>query len=181
MKISMVVGLLALNCAGGWAADALTPMNVKPGLWEASMAMTGGPAIPANLPAIPPEALAQMSPQQREQIQSMLKGRGGAPAVTTKFCMTPDQLKQNQPVAPVDSGCSYKVVNSSTSRQQIHLDCKKGSETRTGDVTVERLDSEHMNVTTSLQTAAGEKPMAMKTSLKWLAAACGDVKPAGAR
>jgi hypothetical protein len=155
-------------------------MNVKPGLWEASIAMTGGPAIPANLSAVPPEALARMTPQMREQLQSVLKG-GGAPAVTTKFCMTPDQLKQNQPVAPVDSGCSYKVVNSSAAKQQIHLDCKKGSEARTGDVTVERLDSEHMNVTTSLQTAAGEKPMAVKTSLKWLAAACGDVKPVGAK
>jgi hypothetical protein len=176
MKIPMAVGLITMSCAGLWAADGLVPMDVKPGLWEASMAMPGAAAMPKNLPAIPPEALAKMSPQQREQIQSMMKGAGSG-AISTKFCMTPDQLKRNQPVAPVDTGCTYKVVASSASKQQIHLDCKKGSEARTGDVTVERADSEHMSVTTSVQPAEGQKAVSVKTSMKWLGAACGDVKP----
>ena len=180
MKIAIAVGLVALSCACCWAADSLTPMDVKPGLWQAAVE-TPGLAVPANLPGIPPEALARMTPQQREQIESALKGRGGASAMTTRFCMSPDQVKQSRPVAPVDSSCEYKVVSSSAAKQQLHLDCKKDAEARTGDVTMERVDSEHINMTTTVQTSAAGQPMTVKTSLKWLAADCGAVKPAGAK
>jgi hypothetical protein len=44
-----------------WAADNITPLNVKEGLWEVTVthSMTGMPAMPN----IPPDALAKMPPE----------------------------------------------------------------------------------------------------------------------
>jgi hypothetical protein len=175
IAIGIGLGLVALSCT--WAADKLTPMDVKPGLWEATVERPGAPSVPANLPAIPPAALARMSPQQRAQIEAIVKGRGATSAMTTRFCMSADHLKQGGPVAPVDASCTYKVVGSSAAKQQIRLECKHGAETRSGEVTVDRVDSEHITANTVAKSSASDKPITMKTSLKWLSADCGAVKP----
>ena len=57
------------------AADKLTPLNVKEGLWEITVthSMTGMP----NMPAIPPDALAKLPPEQRARMEAMMKGGSG--------------------------------------------------------------------------------------------------------
>jgi len=180
MKAAMLIGAALLCGASAWAADALTPMDVKPGLWQATVDMPGMPAMP-NMPTIPPETLARMPAQQRAQIEAMMKGRGAGSGMTTNFCMSPDQIKRGGPVGAVDKSCTYNVVSSSASKQQMHMECKQGATTSSGDVTVERADSEHITATAVMKTSASDKPMTVKTALKWLAADCGDVKPAGAK
>ena len=48
-----------------WAAE---PLNVKLGQWETTTTMQL-----SGMPAIPPEALAQMTPQQRQMIEDRMR------------------------------------------------------------------------------------------------------------
>src|SRR5271167_782538 len=55
-----------------WAADNISPLNAKEGLWEVTVthSMSGMPAPPN----IPPDALAKLPPDQRARIEGMMKG-----------------------------------------------------------------------------------------------------------
>lgn len=178
MKRAMLIGLVAFGPIAVRAADSPTPFDAKPGLWEVTTDI-GGRAMP-TIPQIPAETLARLPPQQRAQIEAMMKGRGGT-AGGTKFCMSPDSLKQGAPIGQVDKSCTSKVVSSSATRQQIHLDCVREGVKTTADMTVERVDAEHITANMSMQPSGGAPATTMKASLKWLASDCGDVKPAGAK
>ena len=62
MRTTMWCVLIALCSSSVFAADTIVPPNIKTGLWEITEThtMTGMP----SMPAIPPEALANMSPEQ---------------------------------------------------------------------------------------------------------------------
>src|SRR5215831_17213660 len=66
-----------------WAADPV-PMDVKTGEWETTVTMQmGGLQAAGKMPAIPPEQLSKMPPEQRARIESAMKALGGAPTTTT--------------------------------------------------------------------------------------------------
>jgi hypothetical protein len=85
LKTALFFSAALLCPLSAWAADDIRPFDAKTGLWEttSTMEMPGMPSMPA-MPQIPPEQLAKMSPQQRAQVEAMLKARGGAasPRVT---------------------------------------------------------------------------------------------------
>ena len=105
----------------------------------------------------------------------------------TKSCITREQL--SKPL--FDNGeksCTYKIVTSTSSSQQIHVECAKGNSKTFGDLNLDRVDSEHlkgsMNMKTSADTASGAaagQNMNIRISFinKWISSDCGDVKPSG--
>ena len=76
-----------LFCSTMWAAD-LQALDVKTGQWETTTSgqMTG-------MPAIPPEVLAKLTPEQRAKMESAMGARGAKPIVST-YCLTKDKLEQ---------------------------------------------------------------------------------------
>ncbi len=82
-----LTGLMALACAAAWGAD-IHALDVKPGQWETTTTgqMTG-------IPAIPPEVLNQLTPEQRAKMQSAMGARGAKPMVSTS-CKTKEKLQQ---------------------------------------------------------------------------------------
>ena len=82
-----------------------------------------------------------------------------------------------------NENCTRKVIASSASMQNIHVECTQGKMNMIGDLMVERVDSEHAKGTMTMKSATGDQPMNMKMSFttKWLSADCGDVKPAGGK
>ena len=181
MKITVLVGIAALCPLACWAADEIKPFDAKPGLWETTTTMDM-PGMPA-MPQIPPEALSKMTPEQRAQMEAMMKGRGGAGprTTTTKVCMTKDSLSRGLALAQNEPSCTQKVVSSSSSKQVIHMECSQGQGKSSGDITVERVDAEHAKGTMVMSASEGGRGMNMKMSFntKWLASDCGDVKPFG--
>jgi hypothetical protein len=169
------VGLAALWPLASWAADDITPFEGKTGLWEAATEISGMPAMPA----IPEETLARMPAAQRAQVEAMMKGRGagGGLATTSKVCLTRESFDKSAAFGQTDKSCTYKVVSSSSSTQQIHVECDKANTKTTGDMTIERVDAEHVKGTMSMKSSASPQPMNMKISFTWLSADCGDVKP----
>lgn len=182
MKAAIVTGIALLWSATSWAADAIKPLDVKVGLWEttASTEMAGMPKMQAP-PSIPPEALAKMPPEQRARMEAMLKARsGGGPMVTTtKVCMTRETLSNPMAFGRADKSCTPSVVSSTAARQQIHIECNNEGNKVSGDLTVERVDSEHIKGNMVMKGGAAPRPIDMKMSFetKWVSSDCGSVKP----
>jgi hypothetical protein len=188
MKRILLLSATLLAPLAAWAADDIKPFDGKPGLWEttSTMEMSGMPGIPAGMPQIPPEQLAKMTPQQRAQVEAILKSRmsaaSGAPQTnTTKVCMTADSFKNALDMSQREN-CTSKVTASSSSSQTIHMECTQGKTNMSGDMMVERVDSEHAKGNMVMKTS-GEANVNMNIKMsfttKWLSADCGDVKPLG--
>ncbi len=166
-----------------WAQD-IKPIDVKAGLWETnSTTQISGIAMPA-MPQLTPEQLAQMPPEARARIEGMMKGAAGSPrTTTTKSCITKEQL--SKPMFNSEKSCTYKLANSSSSMQQIHVECATGNTKTVGDLTLQRIDSEHtkgdmtMKASGDGSTKGAPQNMTIKMSMdaKWLGADCGSVEP----
>jgi hypothetical protein len=183
MKPMFPKSLLVLLPLAVWAADNATPLDIKPGLWEnTTKTEMGGRAMPA-MPAIPPEALAQMPPEQRARVEAMMNSRKPGGGMTTKVCMTRDSLANGIRMAQ-QKGCTQKLVSSSSTKMVMHVECTEGANKSSGDVTFERIDSEHTKGNMAMKVSSGgAPPMDMKMVMegKWLSSDCGDVKPVEAK
>lgn len=164
-----LIGLTLLLSTSAWAAD-LWPMDVKTGQWETT---TTGQTT--GMPAIPAEALAQMTPEQRAKFESLMGGRGAKPTVTTS-CKTKEKLAQawNTGQTAMKS-CTMTLTTSSSSKQEVHLECNRDGAKSSGTIKVEALDSEHIRGSFQLTSGAdGTHAINMNYSFtsKWLGAVC---------
>jgi hypothetical protein len=183
MRTKILLGLAVLWPLASWAADSF---DVNPGLWETTTSMSGmvgGSAMPA-MPQIPQSALDRMPPQQRAQMEAMMKGRGaGGPQTTVRSCLTKESLDQGA-LGQADKSCTVKLVSSSSTKQVMHADCTHGNAKTSGDTTIERTDSEHVKGTMAIKSTEGG-PQGMDVtitfSMKWLGEDCGDIKPVVAK
>lgn len=176
MRNVILLGLALLWASASWAADDFRPLNVKPGLWEATMT-----SQVSGLPPIPAEVLARLTPEQRERMEAAMKGRagGGPQSRVTKSCLTPEQL--NKPLTFDDNkntACKSTLIRSSASQQEIRMDCSQGDVRSSGTVHIEAIDSEHVKGTSEVNTSGGDNKMNIQISYaaKWVGADCGDLK-----
>ena len=181
----MILAIAFLSAGASWGADAITPFDVKLGLWEtkASTQMGAMRNMPA-MPSIPPDALANMTPEQRAHVEAMMKARAGGPMVTTtKICITREQLNNPMAFSRPDRTSTPKVVSSSATRQQIHVECTHQGGKVAGDLTVERIDSEHIKGNMAMKGGMEGHPVDIKMTFDttWVASDCGNVKPPNAR
>ena len=192
MRTAIVGGAAALaSLVFQVRADDIKPFDAKPGLWE-EVATTEISGLPP-MPAIPPETLARMSDAQRKQVEAAMAARGGAGSprtTTTKVCVTREQLDKGLAFRGSESdNCSTKVTNTA-GKIQIHQECAPDKDAmnmkRVFDLTIERLDSEHMKGGGTMSMSGGSgaaagRTMDAKFSMtgKWLGSDCGNVKPGG--
>ena len=187
LKVTVVAGIALVWTASSCAAADIKPLDVKPGLWEtkASTEMAGMPKMQAAPPSLPPEVLAKMPPAQRAQIEAMMKTRsGGGPMITaTKVCMTRESLASPTVFSRVEKSCTPRVVSSTGGKQQVHVECNQGGHKVSGDLTVERVDGEHVKGSMVMTSSDASVPLNMKMSFetRWIASDCGNVKPAVAQ
>jgi hypothetical protein len=160
-----------LACASAWGAT----LDVKTGQWETTT--TG---LMTGMPAIPPEALAQMTPEQRAKVQAAMGARGAKPNVSTN-CMTKEKLDQGWNAGQALKACTTTVISASSSKQEIHVECKQDGAKTSGTIKVEALDSEHTRGSIQMTTTSpsdSDRPMNMNYTFtsKWLGAACTEAK-----
>lgn len=164
-----LLGLMLL--AGAACAADFISLNVRPGTWETSMTtqMSG-------LPALPPEVLAKMTPEQKAMMESRLKARESqGPKTTVRTqCIRKEDLTKAMNFTGVSASCKEDVTGSSTSKQEVHFECNSNGMKSVGTVRIETIDPEHVKV--SAEINSGEAPHAMKVSTsgtaKWVADAC---------
>ena len=176
MFARILLGLLVVFPFALQSDTTLTPLNVKLGLWQTTVTMSGLPAMPA----IPDGVLAQMPADQRAKIEAVMKGQ----PMTTKSCMTKDKLEKSEGFRSAPKSCAYTVISSTGSKLEMKLSCTQNGMTMTGNVHVEATDSENVKGSIQMNTSgnggadAGGNTMNMNSTFtsKWLAAACGDVQ-----
>jgi hypothetical protein len=165
--LSALILLAPLACR----ADEITPLDVKPGLWEATVTIHS-----SGIPGIPAEALAQMSAEQRARIEAAMN----APH-TAKSCMTSETLRK--PLAFGDnpnSSCKRTVVRSSPGGMEFHVECNNGRTMSVGDGHVHVAGPESIKGEVAMSTTMEGGPTATSKvifSSRWLGSDCGNVKP----
>lgn len=148
--------------------------KMKPGLWS----MTMKSDAMKNMPKIPPE---QMEAMRKMGVNMPQMQDGG---MTVKVCMTKDMVERDQPpqAGPNDKGCQTKNFNRSGDGYTMEMQCDSPNFKGTATVKGTHSGSEAFTSVADFKGTAQGKPadLHQETSGKWLAADCGDVKPAGA-
>lgn len=172
---SIVLGLLISAPAFLGAADQ--PFDVKPGLWifATNIQTSGSPPIPN---------LDKMSPEQRARIEGAMKNMSGTPMTNSvKSCVTKAGIDKAVARASSTNGnrCDPKITSITASRVDLHMDCDsaQGQGRSKADLTINKLDSEHIKGDGSITSAFGARTMDMKWSMtgNYVSSDCGDLKP----
>jgi hypothetical protein len=174
MRTKFLFATIVLCSLTLWAADNITPLNVKEGLWEVTVthSMTGMPATPN----IPPDALAKMPPEQRARIEAMMKS--GSSTDVRKECVTKEKLEKHSAFSANRGDCTRTVVNSTGSKLEVKFHCEEKQSSSDGTLAMEALGSDNVKGTMHSVTNANGHTMTMDFTIssKYLGADCGDVK-----
>lgn len=177
----------ALLAAFALAAHAEAPPKRKPGLWEVTQtqqgSQIGGQALPSQSEIA--EMMAQMPPEQRKQMEEMMRQRGvgmsAARPNAVRYCLTPEMAQRDELATPpgADMKCRHDVKPSSAKEMRFSFSCsgpngKLEGEGRSWDVSPEG----YKTATTMRGTVEGQ-PMTMQVEQtgRWLGADCKGLKP----
>jgi len=175
MRSKFLLALVVFFSLLLWAADKLTPLNIKEGLWEMTVthSMTG-------MPAIPPDTLAKMTPEQRARIEATMKqsGMGGPTADVHKECVTKEKLDKQSAFSDNRKECTRTVLNSTGSKLEIKVHCEEKQSSTEATLLLEAVSSDHVKGSMQSVTNTTGRTMNMNFtfSSRYLGPACGDVK-----
>jgi hypothetical protein len=174
MRSNLLLVVLVLTPLGLWGGDNITPLNVKVGLWEVTVthSMTGMPTAPN----IPPDALAQMPPEQRARIEAMMKG---TPTTDVrKECVTKEKIDMHSAFSANRGECTRTVVSSSSSKLEVKFHCDEKQGSSDGSVVIEAIASDSVKSKMHAVTNTNGKTIGMDFAItsKYLGPDCGDVK-----
>ncbi len=174
-RLLAVCGVLTLGVAVG-ALAASAKLDVNTGLWEVTSA-----GETTGTPPIPPEALAQMSAEQRAQVQASIAAamaRANKPTLA-RSCITEKTLQRGLDFNQGDSpNCTRTVVNSTTSQIDVRMACT-GDQAMNGTFHFEAVDRKTIRGNLHIVVSNGGNTMTMNRSIsgRWLGSDCGTVKP----
>ncbi|MGA9964087.1 MAG: DUF3617 domain-containing protein [Terriglobales bacterium] len=175
MQSKFVIVLIVASPLALWAADKVQPMDVKVGLWEVTetTASSGQMPVPASL-------LEKLTPEQRARIEERMNARSGQPKkpITYKTCVTQEQIDKGYSFAEDPKMCTSTVVSSTTSKEEVRLECMENGMKLNGKAQLEAIDSEHVKAQTQFVGSGGDRMMNSTStfSAKWLGPSCGDTK-----
>ena len=165
----------AVNCVTACTAVAgvilfsAEPLNVKLGQWETTTTMQM-----SGMPAIPQDALDKMTPQQRQMIEERMKSMQGKPT-TTKYCVKQEDIDKAMKFGTDDKDCTRTIVTSTSTAQEIKIECNRDSGKATGTLRIEAAGSDTVKGTVQMNmTSGGGRSMTMNSSFtsKWLGPTC---------
>jgi Protein of unknown function (DUF3617) len=161
------LGLL-LGCTICWAADTFHPLDVKTGEWESSITVAT-----SDVPPIPPEALARMTPEQRSRLEEQTKSLSGR-TIVHKFCLKKEKLDKPISWGNADKACTTALVTSTGSMQEIHVECNRNNRKSSGTMRFEARDSENIKGTVkmAMTSASGNMDINSTFTAKWTGETC---------
>lgn len=177
--------LLASACAALAAALPAGAQTMRPGLWSLTSDMSSrDPQTQQAMSAVQAH-LANMTPEQRQQLQGMLQqngvqldlGTGGA--LQTKLCMTREMAERRE--FPVQQGdCKQTFTQQSSTRGHVAFSCTRPRVSGEGDVTADSDTRYRARVTVRGTEGGREQAVDMNVTGTWLAADCGNLRPMAA-
>jgi hypothetical protein len=158
----------------------------KPGLWEVRIVkqVIDGRDTSAQMAGLKDkmqQAMASMPPEQRAQMEAMMKQRGVGMGNdgSSRICVSPEMARRDKPIVDRDGRCQPATVTRSGNHATFEFSCTSNGVTTTGkgSSTVSAdLISTHVDMTTR---EADGKTHAMETDteMRFVSSDCGDVKP----
>ncbi len=173
MKKLVLCALLVLSPLACRAADDVTPLNVKIGLWEQTVGMQS-----PGLSSMSAEMLAKTPPEQRAQVEAAMKK---AMNHIVKSCFTADSLKRAQSFqGTADSACKRTIISSSAHSLDFRMECSTTKSKSVGDGHFQSPNQETMRgeINNTTTTPDG-RTIVSKTTInsKWVSSDCGTVQP----
>ncbi len=164
-------------------ADGVRP---KPGLWEVKIVkqVMDGKDMQAQMAAARAQmeqAMANMSPEQRKQMEAMAGRQGGhgARSEGTRICISKEMAARDKPVLDRRGHCETVKFDRSGNKVSFEFKCSNNghSETGKGETTVgAELMETVMDITMS--DAHGSHAIHNESQMKFLGADCQGIKPA---
>ncbi len=173
---ALLFGALAFSAA----AQA---QSIKPGLWEMNQKVGGSAQMDQSMAQMQ-QQMANMPPAQRKQMEDMLAkqgmsmpspGAGGG--MVMKVCITPEMAaKQDMPMQN-EGDCTSTVTSRSASALKMSFVCKNPPSTGEGTYTFSGDTAYTMKMVMNTTHKGKPQTVTMDGQGKWVAAACGAVKP----
>ncbi|HEU4460293.1 MAG TPA: DUF3617 domain-containing protein [Methylibium sp.] len=162
------------------APAVVSAQSLKPGLWEVQNRMQLDAAQQKQMDEMRKQ-MAAMPEAQRKQIEQMLAQQGAGVDVAgggtkVRLCLTKDDVARDTPPVDARTDCSYDGKRNGATQQVRYVCTKPPSQ---GEIEVTTVSPERYTMKMTGTAGAG-KPVAMQGEGRWLAADCGDVKPASA-
>jgi hypothetical protein len=149
MKATILLGVAFLWALPSWTADAVQPLDVKPGLWETTTTteMSGMPPMPA-------EVLAKLTPEQRAKME----------------------LNKPLTFGDDDKSCKRTLISSSRSKQEAHLECANETTNRSGNVRIEAINPENLKGSMQMTATGAGRTMNVNVGFtgKWIGTSCAE-------
>jgi hypothetical protein len=173
---------IALACACACTALPAAAQTMRPGLWSLSNTMTSSDPQIAQAMSAMQQHLANLSPEQRQQMQTMMQqngvqldvGAGGA--LQTKLCMTREMAERKE--FPVQQGdCRQTYTQQSATRGHVAFTCTKPKVSGEGDVIADSDTSYRARMKLRGEEQGRAQTVDMDVTGKWLSADCGTIRP----
>jgi hypothetical protein len=129
--------------------------------------------------------MANLSPQQRQQMEAMMAAQGinigmgaGAPAMTVRVCLTPEQAARDELPPPSEGDCKQTSMQRSGNTLRMKFACTGERKAQgEGEYTLESPKAHRGRTTVEALEGGKTVRMEMNHTGRWLAADCGAVKP----
>ena len=160
--------------------------SLKPGLWEvkAVRQVVDGRDLSAQMAAASAkmeQAMANMTPEQRKQMEAMMSGQGrpqSASGGATRICVSPAMAAKDKPMVDPEGRCEPAKVSRNGNKTSFEFNCSRdgrtqvgtGESTVSGDTVTSRMD---MTVT----DAQGRHTMQTESQMRFLGTDCQGIKP----
>jgi hypothetical protein len=178
MKKTMIAVALAV-AAGGVMAETI----MKPGLWElrATKQIMDGQDMTAQMAGAQAEMqkmMANMSPQQRKQMEATMGKHASPAAGVHRICVSPEMAARDKPMMP-DDKCEPAKTSRSGNKISFEFNCAtegrtmagKGESIVSGDAISSKMDM-------TMTDARGRHTMQSESQMKFLGSDCQGLKPA---
>jgi hypothetical protein len=167
----------ALLAAAALGAQAQT---MKPGLWEVQQQMQMDEKQRKQMDEMRKQ-MAAMPPEQRKMMEDMMARQGlgvdlASGTQKVKLCLTKEDVTRDTPPVDQRKDCSYDGSRSGAT-QTIKYRCTKPASQ--GVIEIVGAGPERYTMKMNGTDEKG-RPFAMQGEGRWLAADCGNVKPASA-
>lgn len=172
----LIAGCLAAVTATAAQAQALPP--IKPGLWEVAMERDGAAQKMPDMS----ERLKSMPPEQRKQVEAMMKQHGvdmtSGPG-KLRICLNKESLNQGrwQGRGESDTRCKTDVSDRSSTSWKWHSVCTDPQSETTGEALFANSENYTVKSTTTMTLDGQTKTTQTTIHSKWVGSDCGDVKP----
>jgi len=160
--------------------------SLKPGLWQVKpiRQVVDGRDLTAQMASASAQmqqAMANMTPEQRKQMEAMMSAQGrsaGANGGGTRICVSPAMAAKDKPMVDSEGRCEPAKVSRNGNKTSFEFNCTgdgrtevgRGESTVSGDTVTTRVDM-------TMTDARGSHSMQTESQMSYLGPDCQGIKP----